>query len=355
MDQSQTARAAAVFKDNYPVRWAGRQAVVVLPEHIGQANASQVSEQLLSVINRGAAALIVDMTATISCDYTGADALLRARHRAVASGTELRLAVNDRIVRRALSLSGLNHLISIYPSLEAAIAAGKPTAAAGTPELDDSSTASWPTVIASLSLAELTLRAALESSPDAAGPRIAEALRHLNDGIREIRDITLPRSPPGASPYAPPNGTPASEPRQAPGGTRASPSQEYKRRRPTMTDDQAQWSVAEWHGKMLFDRNGEKIGKLQDVYVDVETDEPQFATVKEGIIGRHLTFVPLGGIQVGPGELQVPVTKEQVRSAPDIEIHGDELSQADESTLYHHFELNYTPPSTPSGRRLARR
>ena len=41
------------------------------------------------------------------------------------------------------------------------------------------------------------------------------------------------------------------------------------------------------------DRNGEKIGKLQDVYVDVETDQPQFATVKEGLIGRHPTFVPL--------------------------------------------------------------
>jgi hypothetical protein len=49
------------------------------------------------------------------------------------------------------------------------------------------------------------------------------------------------------------------------------------------------------------------------------------------------------------------VTKEQVRSAPDIEMHGEELSQADESTLYHRFELNYTPPSTESGRRLARR
>jgi uncharacterized protein YrrD len=106
---------------------------------------------------------------------------------------------------------------------------------------------------------------------------------------------------------------------------------------------------------MLVDRNGEKIGKLQDVYVDVETDEPQFGTVKEGFIGRHLTFVPLGGIQVGPDDLQVSVTKEQVRDAPDIEIHGDELSQTDESTLYHHFELNYTPIGTQSGRRLARR
>lgn len=128
-----------------------------------------------------------------------------------------------------------------------------------------------------------------------------------------------------------------------------------------MTDDQdqeqeqARWSAAEWHGKMLLDRNGEKIGKLQDVYVDVETDEPQFATVKEGFIGRHLTFVPLGGIQIGPDDLQVAVSRDQVRSAPDIEMHGDELSQGDESKLYHHFELNYTPPETESGRRLARR
>ena len=45
----------------------------------------------------------------------------------------------------------------------------------------------------------------------------------------------------------------------------------------------------------------------------------------------------------------------QVEAAPNIELHGDELSQADESALYHHFELNYTPIETESGRRLARR
>ena len=124
-----------------------------------------------------------------------------------------------------------------------------------------------------------------------------------------------------------------------------------------MTDAQgeAQWNVADWHGKMLIDSNGGKIGKLVDVYVDVETDELQFATVKEGFIGRHLTFVPLGGIQISPDGLQVAVAKEAVRSGPDIEMHGDELSQADESTLYHHFELNYTPIAPESGRRLARR
>jgi hypothetical protein len=49
------------------------------------------------------------------------------------------------------------------------------------------------------------------------------------------------------------------------------------------------------------------------------------------------------------------VTKEQVKSAPNIELHGDELSRADESALYHHYQLNYTPPDTERGRRLARR
>jgi sporulation protein YlmC with PRC-barrel domain len=126
----------------------------------------------------------------------------------------------------------------------------------------------------------------------------------------------------------------------------------------TLTDEsppEVELNVADWHGKTLVDRDGEKIGKLQEVYVDVETDEPQFATVKEGFVGRHLTFVPLGGIRVAPDELQVTVLKDQVQDAPNIELRGEELSQEDESALYHHYELNYTPPDIPSGRRLARR
>lgn len=96
-------------------------------------------------------------------------------------------------------------------------------------------------------------------------------------------------------------------------------------------------------------------GKLHDVYVDVETDVPQFGTVKEGFLERHLTFVPLAGVTVGPDELRVTVLKEQVKSAPDLDLHGQEMSQADESALYHHFELNYTAIASDSGRRLARR
>ena len=113
--------------------------------------------------------------------------------------------------------------------------------------------------------------------------------------------------------------------------------------------------LSAWRGRDLVDRDGERIGALQDVYFDVETDEPQFGTVKQGWINRHLTFVPLVGVTVGPASLQVTATKEQIKNAPHIALAGDELSGEEESALYHHYQLNYTPSDTQSGRRLARR
>ena len=112
-------------------------------------------------------------------------------------------------------------------------------------------------------------------------------------------------------------------------------------------------NISEWHGRDLVDRDGERIGRLEDVYYDVETEEPQFGTVKEGLIARHLTFVPLTGVTIGPDNLQVTVTKDQVKKAPNIK--PNDPSQIDEPNLYHYYQLNYTPLDTESGRRLARR
>ncbi len=113
-------------------------------------------------------------------------------------------------------------------------------------------------------------------------------------------------------------------------------------------------NLADWRGKDLVDRDGEKIGKLQDVYVDSETDEQMFGTVKEGLIGRHLTFVPLSGATTSPDNLQVTVSRNQVKDAPNLDDEGG-LSAEDEAELYRHYGLPYAAPATPSGRRLARR
>ena len=140
----------------------------------------------------------------------------------------------------------------------------------------------------------------------------------------------------------PPSDEPAAEP--APDGAPGEPTA------PVLHQD-----LSAWRGTDLVDRDGKRIGALQDVYFDVETDEPQFGTVRQGWINRHLSFVPLVGVTVGPASLQVTVTKEQIKNAPHIALTGDELSGAEESALYHHYQLNYTPSDTQSGRRLARR
>jgi hypothetical protein len=44
-------------------------------------------------------------------------------------------------------------------------------------------------------------------------------------------------------------------------------------------------------------------------------------------IGRHLTFVPLAGITIGPNSLQIPVSKEEVKEAPNIETEGERLAR----------------------------
>lgn len=123
----------------------------------------------------------------------------------------------------------------------------------------------------------------------------------------------------------------------------------------TVSEFHAEWNASEWLGKVVIDCEGARVGKLHDVYFDVETDEPMFGTVKEGLIGRHLTFVPLTDVEVGPDEIRIHVTKACVHSAPDLDDPDQGMTPAQESLLYHHFEMNYTAPTSESGRRLTRK
>jgi anti-anti-sigma factor len=79
-----------------------------------------VREALLAALNHGARALIVEMTGTTFCDSAGITALVRAARRATATGATLRLAVAAPPVLRVLNLVGIDRLIDIYPSADAA-------------------------------------------------------------------------------------------------------------------------------------------------------------------------------------------------------------------------------------------
>ncbi|MCI4065127.1 PRC-barrel domain-containing protein [Micromonospora sp. R77] len=102
----------------------------------------------------------------------------------------------------------------------------------------------------------------------------------------------------------------------------------------------------------MIDPQGDKIGELEAVYVDTATDEPAFATVRVGILGRHrLAFVPLDGATVSPSAVRVRYDKKQVGDAPSIDTNG-ELAANDEPSVFAHYGLPY---GGSGARRLARR
>lgn len=113
-------------------------------------------------------------------------------------------------------------------------------------------------------------------------------------------------------------------------------------------------NLRDWRGEKVIDPDGNKIGELEAIYVDTSTDEPAFASVRVGMIGRHkLTFVPLAGATVTPGAIRVRHDKKLVGDAPTIDIDG-ELTAADEPRFFAHYDLPYQA-GVGGERRLARR
>jgi anti-sigma B factor antagonist len=106
--------------EQFPVSWSGQTAVVRLPAEIDLTKSDAVREALLATLNQAALALVVDMTATTFCDSSGITALVRAARRATATGATIRLAVTAPPVLRVISLVGIDRLIDIYPSVDAA-------------------------------------------------------------------------------------------------------------------------------------------------------------------------------------------------------------------------------------------
>ncbi len=103
--------------------WVGQVAVISLPGEIDISNADRVREDLLSIVNRGATLLVVDMSATTFCDSAGINAMVRAFKRATANGTGMRLVVTGPAVLRVFAITGVDHLIDVYPSVAVAMAA----------------------------------------------------------------------------------------------------------------------------------------------------------------------------------------------------------------------------------------
>ena len=95
-----------------------------------------------------------------------------------------------------------------------------------------------------------------------------------------------------------------------------------------------------FRGRTMIDRDGDKIGKIDDVYEDKVTGQPEWALVHTGLFGTKKTFVPLRDAQPTGEDVRVPLEKSHVKDAPSIDPDG-ELSESEERQLYTHYDVAY--------------
>lgn len=90
----------------------------------------------------------------------------------------------------------------------------------------------------------------------------------------------------------------------------------------------------------MIDQDGDKIGKLDDIYADEDTNQPEWLTVTTGLFGTKRTFVPLGGAASEDDKtLRVPYTAALVKDAPRIDPDGY-LAPNEEDELYRHYGVD---------------
>src|SRR5919107_779929 len=107
-------------------------------------------------------------------------------------------------------------------------------------------------------------------------------------------------------------------------------------------------TITEWRGHEVVDRDGDKIGKLEEIYLDEQTGQPEWGLVSTGLFGGRGSFVPLAGANPEGESLRVAYEKAQVKDAPNIDP-DQQLSQSEESELYSYYGLDYGESQSGSG------
>jgi uncharacterized protein (TIGR02271 family) len=90
----------------------------------------------------------------------------------------------------------------------------------------------------------------------------------------------------------------------------------------------------------MVDRDGDKVGTIDAIYVDDQTGEPEWALVNTGLFGTRSTFVPIAQATGSGDRVQVPFEKQRIKDAPNMDPDGH-LSEQEEQELWRHYGLDY--------------
>jgi uncharacterized protein (TIGR02271 family) len=91
-------------------------------------------------------------------------------------------------------------------------------------------------------------------------------------------------------------------------------------------------------GADVYDADGSKIGTASEVYLDDQSGNPEWVTVKTGLFGTKESFVPIRDADLTGDGLRVPVSKDAVKDAPKIDTEGH-LSPQEEEELYRYYGM----------------
>ncbi len=111
-------------------------------------------------------------------------------------------------------------------------------------------------------------------------------------------------------------------------------------------------SIGDWRGHEVQGTGGEKLGRLEDVYYDSDSDEPVLLCVRGGMLSHKQVLVPVAGARVTPEQVVVAYTAQDLDGAPTTKP-DEELSLDDEETAFRRYGLDYTAPAD-GRRRLTR-
>jgi membrane protein len=99
-------------------------------------------------------------------------------------------------------------------------------------------------------------------------------------------------------------------------------------------------TVSDWEGQTMLDRDGEKLGTIEEIYLVEETGQPEWAVVKLAGLGGHRTLVPLAGAAPTDKGIRVACDKAVVKHAPAIDGRG-EPSEQQVADVYRHYGIGY--------------
>jgi hypothetical protein len=99
-------------------------------------------------------------------------------------------------------------------------------------------------------------------------------------------------------------------------------------------------TVRGWQGRTLVDRDGDRIGSIDAIYLDDQTGQPEWALVNTGLFGTKSSFVPLAQATQTDQDVRVPYDKQLVKDAPRVDP-DQHLSEAEERQLWRHYGLDY--------------